>query len=497
MLATGTCARSRSARPRRTSSGAWAARSSSSTRCASWTCRPPRSGWPSRSETRAAARRVHHEQDLRPARHRADDPLDVGALLGRDAAGSAGDEGEPRPVPRRVGRRRRLRAVAYNITQVSFRQAICPERMQGRMNAVIRFMVWGTMPVGALLGGALGTWFGLRTALWVAALGALTTFLPILLSPVPRLREVPEPGRRAAAVRGRGRGRARRCACRCAAGSRLTPPPRYRSGHARATRGRGVGARAGAARVRVAGPAGRARPHRDAEDVRPAAARARRAAASRAPTGAASGCSSRPTTASSQLRIHLMSAGRLRYLAARREGPEDAGVPAALRGRRRARAHRGRLEEAGRRLALSRRSRPRPSSPTSGPRRSGSASRRSREILAGDNRRLHSLLRDQRALAGIGRAWANEILNSAQLSPFALSTKLSDEEIERLAAAIDEELARGLELRERGARTTRTSTASTTGSASRARAAATRSGRSTTRSTRSTTARDARPAAAC
>ena len=85
-------------------------------------------------------------------------------------------------------------AVAYNITQVSFRQAICPERMQGRMNAVIRFLVWGTMPLGALLGGALGTWFGLRPALWVAAIGGLFTFLPILLSPVPRLREMPEPG---------------------------------------------------------------------------------------------------------------------------------------------------------------------------------------------------------------------------------------------------------------------------------------------------------------
>jgi MFS family permease len=83
-------------------------------------------------------------------------------------------------------------AVVYNITQVSFRQAICPERMQGRMNAVIRFMVWGTMPVGALLGGSLGTWVGLRPALWVAALGGLGTFLPILLSPVSRLRTMPQ-----------------------------------------------------------------------------------------------------------------------------------------------------------------------------------------------------------------------------------------------------------------------------------------------------------------
>lgn len=84
-------------------------------------------------------------------------------------------------------------AVAYNITQLSFRQAICPERLQGRMNSVIRFLVWGTMPIGALLGGALGTWLGLRPALWVAAIGAFFTFLPILLSPVPKLRETPEP----------------------------------------------------------------------------------------------------------------------------------------------------------------------------------------------------------------------------------------------------------------------------------------------------------------
>ena len=73
------------------------------------------------------------------------------------------------------------------------------------------------------------------------------------------------------------------------------------------------------------------------------------------------------------------------------------------------------------------------------------------EILAGESRRLHSLLRDQRVIAGIGRAWANEILHRARLSPYALSQDLTPEEVERLAAAIDAELERGLELRERGA----------------------------------------------
>jgi formamidopyrimidine-DNA glycosylase len=72
------------------------------------------------------------------------------------------------------------------------------------------------------------------------------------------------------------------------------------------------------------------------------------------------------------------------------------------------------------------------------------------EICAGDSRRLHSLLRDQRAIAGIGRAWANEILHAARLSPYALSTQLGEDEVERLARAIHDELTRGLELRERG-----------------------------------------------
>ena len=74
------------------------------------------------------------------------------------------------------------------------------------------------------------------------------------------------------------------------------------------------------------------------------------------------------------------------------------------------------------------------------------------EILAEQPRRLHSLLRDQRVIAGIGRAWANEILHTAQLSPFAPAQGLSPGQVSRLAAAIDSELERGLELRERGAK---------------------------------------------
>src|SRR5205823_4104950 len=73
------------------------------------------------------------------------------------------------------------------------------------------------------------------------------------------------------------------------------------------------------------------------------------------------------------------------------------------------------------------------------------------EILASDSRRLHSLLRDQRAIAGIGRAWANEILHHAKLSPYALSGDLVPGQVQSLAEAIDAELSRGLELRERGA----------------------------------------------
>ncbi|HEX3604505.1 MAG TPA: MFS transporter [Candidatus Dormibacteraeota bacterium] len=83
-----------------------------------------------------------------------------------------------------------LAGVAYNITQVSLRQAITPRPLQGRMNATMRFLVWGTIPVGSFIGGVIGSTVGLRAALLVAALGQLLAALPVTLGRVRRLRRV-------------------------------------------------------------------------------------------------------------------------------------------------------------------------------------------------------------------------------------------------------------------------------------------------------------------
>ena len=81
--------------------------------------------------------------------------------------------------------------VLYNITQVSFRQGLCPPALLGRMNATMRFLVWGTMPLGGLLGGALGSWLGVRETLIVAAVGGALAWLPPFLSPLRTMRELP------------------------------------------------------------------------------------------------------------------------------------------------------------------------------------------------------------------------------------------------------------------------------------------------------------------
>jgi formamidopyrimidine-DNA glycosylase len=155
------------------------------------------------------------------------------------------------------------------------------------------------------------------------------------------------------------------------------------------------------------------------------------------------------------LLLHLMTAGRLKYLRAGEAGPKKPAF---------------RLEfEGGAQLVLTEAGAKKRAgvwllSPEQaeaelehlGPEAYGIGAERLAEICSGESRRLHSLLRDQRVLAGIGRAWANEILHHAQLSPYALTQDLTPAQVARLAEAIDSELARGLELRERGANDQRT-----------------------------------------
>lgn len=83
--------------------------------------------------------------------------------------------------------------VIYNINQVSLRQAITPERMQGRMNATMRFVVWGTIPIGAMVGGALGTVIGLQSTILVGVIGSFLGFLPVFFSQVRTLQRIPDP----------------------------------------------------------------------------------------------------------------------------------------------------------------------------------------------------------------------------------------------------------------------------------------------------------------
>ena len=155
------------------------------------------------------------------------------------------------------------------------------------------------------------------------------------------------------------------------------------------------------------------------------------------------------------LHVHLMSAGRIRFLEPGAKGPktpafrlrlDDGGELVLTEGgpKKRARVGVYRPDELEAELAHL------------GPEADQIEAEGLGEIARREARRLHPFLRDQRALAGIGRAWSNEILNRAKLSPYALTTDLSDEELELLAATIRELLAHGLELRLAGANDAKT-----------------------------------------
>jgi MFS family permease len=93
-----------------------------------------------------------------------------------------------------------LSVVVYNITQVSFRQAITPATMQGRMHATMRFIVWGTMPIGSILGGVIATASNdIGLAIRIGAIGSLLAVIPLLVTPVRTLRDMPAPLDEAAA----------------------------------------------------------------------------------------------------------------------------------------------------------------------------------------------------------------------------------------------------------------------------------------------------------
>ncbi len=85
-----------------------------------------------------------------------------------------------------------LLSVVYNVNQVSLRQSITPDHLQGKMNATMRFLVWGVFPIGGLIGGVLGDALGLRTTILISGVGMLTSVFWVFLSPVKEVASIPE-----------------------------------------------------------------------------------------------------------------------------------------------------------------------------------------------------------------------------------------------------------------------------------------------------------------
>lgn len=82
--------------------------------------------------------------------------------------------------------------LVYNIMQLSMRQRVCPPRLLGRMNASIRFVVWGVMPIAALASGLLAEHIGLVPTLWIGVGGSMLFVAPVLFSPLRGMRRLPD-----------------------------------------------------------------------------------------------------------------------------------------------------------------------------------------------------------------------------------------------------------------------------------------------------------------
>jgi MFS family permease len=82
-------------------------------------------------------------------------------------------------------------SVVYNVAQVSYRQSVCPPQLLGRMNAAVRWIVWGTMPIGGVIGGLLGTAVGIRPTMWIGVVGSWAAGFFVYFSPLRTMRDVP------------------------------------------------------------------------------------------------------------------------------------------------------------------------------------------------------------------------------------------------------------------------------------------------------------------
>ena len=81
----------------------------------------------------------------------------------------------------------------FNVNQLTLRQSITPERLQGRMNPIVRFMYWSPQALGFALGGVLAAQIGLRGALWVSVAGATAAMTPLAFTAVRRIDRLPQP----------------------------------------------------------------------------------------------------------------------------------------------------------------------------------------------------------------------------------------------------------------------------------------------------------------
>ena len=82
--------------------------------------------------------------------------------------------------------------MVLDIVGGSIKTALIPDRLRARVAGAYMVVNYGVRPLGALLGGALGTWIGLRPTLWIASTAAIAGVLWLLPSPLMRMRELPE-----------------------------------------------------------------------------------------------------------------------------------------------------------------------------------------------------------------------------------------------------------------------------------------------------------------